>query len=233
MISVQDRLQVLMAVFTFLMAAGTFYLAFETRISRKRTEAQSKQVAFRAAIREIAENVANLHGWYPKLESKPSDSWLNQRLNFESLSHLMNLVAVHPQVWQRTIALIRNLKAAEIVLKSGLIQQNEELTKEYFYKIDIYLKQLARYLAAEMRLNGFPKEEASALIGNSLMRPDQWSYGDFILTPAAIAVNMEIQPIFPFSALPSEPTAPAFANCMLALLVQEAHALIADSLPKQ
>jgi hypothetical protein len=224
MISVQDWLQGIMAVFTLLMAVGTFYLAFETRSMRMYNETQDKHVAFRAAIRELAENVANLHAWYPKLESKPSESWLSQRFTFDSLSHLLNFVAVDPQVWQRTIALIRNLKAAEIILKSELIQQDQEKAKEFFYKIDIYLKQLARYVTVEMRLKGFPKEEASTLIGNNLMKPDQWSYGDSTL--------MEIQPIFPFSALPPEPTATAFGNCMLTQLVQEAHASNADSFPK-
>ncbi len=228
MISVQDWLQALMAFFTFLMAVGTFYLALETRALRKSADTQSKHIAFRAAIQEIAENVTNLHAWYPKLED-PSVSWLSQRLMFEKLSDLMNLVAFHPQVWQRTIALIRNLRSAEVVLKSGLIDQDLERAKEFFYRIDIYLKQLARYVATEMKLHGFSKE-ASALIGNSLMRPDQWSYGDSNLTPAAIAVNMENPPIFPFSALPPEPAEPAFANCMLAQLIQEAHTSMADSL---
>lgn len=221
-----------MSAFTFLMAIGTIYLAIETRISRMHIEAQSKHIAFRSAIQEITENVANLHGWNPISESNPSDSWRNQRLCFESLSFLMNLVVIHPQVWQRTIALIRNLRAAEVMLKTELIDKDKEQAKEFFYRIDIYLKQLACYVATEMKIHGFSKEEASALIENNLMRPARWSYGDSTLTPAAIVAIMEIQPISPFSALPSEPDDPVFADCTLARLVQEAHMSIGNSLPK-
>ena len=210
--------------FTFLMAVATVVLALETRATRLQSESLAKHAAFRQAISEIAEDIANLHGWYPLLEQRPTRQWLRETLKFESVRALSGIAVLHPDVWQRAIGIMRNLKSAELQLKTELVDNQPEMAKAVFYHIDIYLKQLARYLAVEMKRAGMPASEATALGSTSLLRPAPWGYGDAKLSPEAIAVGMESQPIAPFSALPQEPKDPDFALASLAQLINEAHA---------
>jgi hypothetical protein len=215
------------AIFTALLAAATFYLAIETRATRTSAQRQTNRAIFRSAFQEIAQNLSDLHGWYPQLEPNPSEYWRHQRLSFAAVSDLFTHVAVHPRIWERAIAIVRNLRAAETSLKEDIVARDLELSKTYFYRIDLYLKQLARYIAAEMATNGIPHVEVEGLLKSHLLSPARWPYGDVELPPATIAHGMEVQPLSPFSALPPEPEESAYAQASLAQLIAESNAALA------
>lgn len=215
------------AIFTAFLAAATFYLVIETRTSRTSAQLQTNRVAFRSAFQEIAQNLSDLHGWHPQLEPNPSEYWRNQRLSFTAVSDLFRHVAVHPRVWERSIGIVRNLRAAEISLKEDIVTRDLELSKTYFYRIDLYLKQLARYFGVEMVTNGIPHTEIEGLLKSHLLLPARWAYGDVKLPPGTIAHGMEVQPISPFSELSPEPEGSAYTHASLAQLIAESNAAVA------
>ena len=83
-----------LVVATLLLVSATVYLGLEARKIRKEEEGHRKEVAFRAAILELSNNIISLTPHNPTL-SKPNISW-DYPMKFPKLMDLMDLYGFIP-----------------------------------------------------------------------------------------------------------------------------------------
>ncbi len=216
-----------LAFFTFVLAIATVGLTWETWRGRKEQEQHRKEIAFRAALIEAANNIANFTRWNPILTYLPDKEWLNQSLSFAKLTEMLETVWVDPRLWERiTGGLLINLKRFEERIHSNLLSETAEervkieCSKRDYFLIDIYLKQLACYILSEMQRQGIKVPED--IQRTQIFWPLAWNYGGNDESPQMIAYTLECQLVPPFVSLPPEPEDAAFSDCRLELLISKA-----------
>lgn len=207
---------------TVFLALATIWLALEARKARLESSRKDKEVAFRAALTEMAHNIVAIETYNPRLgiRTHPAN-WIEQRLQFENLKYLLATTWLYPKLWERIQTIIVNLETREIHMKATVEGGTSSATDEY-YLLDLYLKQVARYLAAEMLRQKFESTELNQVAHSELYKPLPWVYGTRDQTSEGNAQLLETQVTPPFLKPSTEPTDKIFAGCRLATLIEEA-----------
>lgn len=227
---------VALAVVTFLLVLVTAWLVWETRNSRIQGEHQRKEIAFRAALVEIADNIASLNRWSPAL-GMYKGVWWNHPLKFPKLTELLETVWIHPDLWERirggTLPRIANIEdRLNVTLINSQTAENSTAwqndAEEMYHSLDLYLKQLARYVFCEMRRQGLNAPENTW--NTATFQPRPWLYGDSNLPSETVADLFETQLIPPLSP---EPNNAAFRDCRLQVLIGEARRALEVQPPMQ
>lgn len=215
------------AIATAALAAVTFWLVLEARMTRREAARRDREVAFRAALVELASNIQYLETWKPSLESSPPEEWLKKPLSFAAMKDLLARAWVPGVLWDRIMTLVVNLGSYQTVVTSQSsslrptpeYDPQRENVQELYYVIDLYLKQLACYLIAEMRRQrlGMPRGWARE---RSLFAPLDWRY-DVRFGSTALAVqNIELHFWPPFTPQAPEPNMRPYAQCKLERLIR-------------
>ena len=223
------KMDSLLGLFTFMLAIATVWLAYETWIGREEQVRQRKEIAFRAALIESANNIVSFTRWNPMLavNSPPDKEWLNQSLSFTRLNELLETVWVDPMLWERiTGGLLVNVKRFEDRIHVNLLDMSIEDrvkiegSKRDYFLIDLYLKQLACYVLAEMQRQRI--NIPAAIIRTQMFQPLAWAHGSIEEDPKTTAYTLEVQPLPPFVHFPLEPENVAFRDCRLEVLISKA-----------
>jgi hypothetical protein len=208
-------------------------------MARLQTRQHDQEIAFRAALMELAWNVQRLEAWEPLLQDTPPPKWLEEPLSLAALKDFLAHVWVPSELWNRVMGLMTNLNAYVEVITAqihglppdvstrGEYAAQRENIRNLYSVIDLYLKQLACYPIAEMRRQqvGMPQEWEHDRL---LFLPLGWRY-DVAFAPAAepsvaVAVhNIESGPVWPpFTPQSPEPKDPAYRECLLERLIERA-----------
>lgn len=222
------------AVFTGVLALATFRLVKEAKDSRVEQERQRKEIAFRAALMEVADYITSLNKWTPAF-GRPQRIWWEDPLKFSRLTGLLESVWIHPKLWERLSrgTLIR-IKELEGYLKDCISRPAEDYTKiqnevvRNCDNLDLYLKQLARYIFCEMRRQKLNAPED--VWNTATFQPRPGVYGDLLLSPETAAKLFESQHIPP---LQPELDDAAFHDCRLQILIGEARQALGAQPPLQ
>jgi hypothetical protein len=209
---------------------GTLTLAFATVLAvlqaraQTRADVRQKQVlAFRMALMELWDNVQHANAW-SNLQNRPSHRWSAAALTFTATRNLMTAVWFPSKLWYRITTVIRNIEAYATRVDDAVTKGDSDVqhAREWNRIIDLYLKQLACYLFAEMRRQRLDVP-ADWIARQPLCEPLAWTYGPAFPSPAAAAYNMEAGSVFPpHVPFADEPDDPVYADCMLAALITRA-----------
>lgn len=223
-----------LATATFLLAMATMWIAWESRTSRREAAQRDREVAFRAALVELATNIQGVEAWDPSLESTPPEKWLQTPLAFAAAKSLLAHVWVPAALWDRITTLVTNLAAYVEVVTAQIrgLPPDASTRGEYTaqrqnimnlrYLIDIYLKQLACYLFAEMQRQWLdvPSDWKDR---RPLFDLPAWDYGPEFKSAADAAQSVDRGPMWPpFTAQAPEPDDPAYCDCTLERLIERA-----------
>ncbi len=222
-----------LAVATTLLAVATTWMAAESRKARLDAARRDRELAFRAALVELTTNIQQVETWTPSLESTPPENW-HPLLSFTAMRDLLARVWIPGALWDRIMALMTNLQAYIEVITAqirvlppdassrGEYTPQRENIRDLYYFIDLYLKQLACYLVAEMRRQrlSIPKEWKE---GRPLFAPLIWRYDvGFASVPDAV-YSIESGHVWPpFTPQAPEPADPAYRSCTLERLIETA-----------
>jgi hypothetical protein len=224
------------AIATVILAAVTAWVALEARTARLKAVQRDREIVFRAALMELALNVQRLETWMPLLQDTPPTNWLDEPLPLTAMKDLLARVWVPSGLWNRIMALMTNFQAYVEVITAqirslppdaatrGEYFSQRENIRNLYYLIDLYLKQLACYLAAEMRRQrlGAPQEWDD---NRPLFAPLGWRYdvafgGKLV---AETAERIESGPAWPpFTPQAPEPDDSAYRECRLERLIERA-----------
>jgi hypothetical protein len=209
------------AIATFLLATATLFLACDSWRGRREQERQRKELAFRAALNELAGYIISFEQWEPKSNLR-ADIWWKYPLQFYKLIDLVGAVWIHSKLWERINGgVLLMIKVEEELLKDYMGRehpdQNFNAFTDTYYNLDLYLKQLIRYVYCEMQRQSLTVPKG--LWEAKVFQPLAWSYGDLSRTPEQIAITFEI---IPFLSLSREPDDSAFGKCRLATLIEQA-----------
>ncbi len=215
----------LLALFTAWLAWMTSLLVKETTHSRKAAEHHQKEIAFRAVLIELADNILSFERWKPTLNAMPDKEWKDHPLQFIHLYELFRTVWIHKQLLERSFAVVMNVKRLETALRELLFDRQElnQNAIDTYYVIDLYLKQLACYVICEAQRQGIDVPAESWVKNANIFQPSPWLYGDS--SSGIAARNLETQLIPP---LPPEPNEHAFQECALERLISQAHQRLQD-----
>lgn len=222
------------AIATILLAAGTFGVIWEARAARIEAARRTREVVFRATLVELATNIEVLESWDPLQQSDPPQGWPQAPLAFVAMKDLLAHVWLPGALWDRVTTLMTNLRAymevmlaqihslpADSATRGEYVPQRENI-KELYYIIDLYLKQLASYLIAEMARQhlDLPRDWRD---GRPLFAPLPWRYNTRFSSLTATAYVLETGPAWrPFTPQAPEPEDPAYAHCRLERLMKQA-----------
>lgn len=223
-----------LAIATVLLAVATTQMAWENRTARRETARRDREVEFHAALIEIAENIRHLKMWDPMQQSDPPGKWPGTPLTFVAMKSLLAHVWMPGLLWDRLTTVMTNLDAYIDVMiaqihglppdaasRGEYIPQRNNII-DLYYLIDLYLKQLACYLLAEMRRRRLdvPREWQG---GRPIFAPAGWRY-DAGHVSVAQAVNIiENRPAWrPLTLQAPEPEDSAYRECSLERLVTRA-----------
>jgi len=212
-----EPLSLLAVVFTGLMALATFWLASEAKKSRESTEKRAKELAFRSALVETAENLRGLRVWNPGLGSSPPHGWTSERLEFRQLRQLMASTWLHPQLWARFMAVIEYLLDKDLSLRQAAGAGNRQEVDRDYHVLDLHLQQVARSIVWELRHHGLKSFEAEHLLGVPPFDILAWSFE-----------NIEVGQLAHY-AIPPEPADRDFAPARLSTLTAEARKVAEDT----
>ncbi len=224
-----------LAFTTGLLALATAWVALESRKFRRETARRNDEIAFRAALVELATDIQAVEAWHPKLEPMiPPGKWLQAPLAFDATKRLLAHVWLPAALWDRLATTITNLQAyVEVVTaqtrglppdaatRGEYTPQRQNIT-ELRYRIELYLKQLIRYLLAEMQRQRLhvPSDWKA---GRALFDPPAWYYDPEFKSAADAAIAVDRGPMWPpFTAQAPEPDDPAYGDCGLELLIERA-----------
>lgn len=202
---------------TFGLASATFLLVLETRKTRKQAEKQRKELAFRAALVELEDNIINHRRWDPRLRGRPDAYWWNHPPQFTRLNELLGSVDIPPQLFAWMTVERGNIQIRDTWLRNELQQQpegqvNNDL-KNRFYWLDLYLVRLACYVVCEAKRQGFHKM-AEGMEQAGIFKPRPWVYGTSLDEAAATTAKL--------AGLP-DPNVSGCEQCRLAELIKLAH----------
>ncbi len=223
-----------LAIATFLLAMATMWIAWESRMSRREAAQRAREVAFRAALVELATNIEVVEAWDPSLESTPPEKWLQTPLVFAAAKNLLAHVWIPAALWDRITTLFTNLGAYVEVVTAQIhgLPPDAATHGEYTaqrqniinlrYRIDLYLKQMACYFLAEMQRQRLdvPSDWKDA---RTLFDLPAWDYGPEFESAAAAAQSVDRGPMWPpFTPQAPEPDDPAYGSCTLERLIERA-----------
>ena len=222
------------AIATALLAGATVWLVLDGRAARRETAQRDREVWFRAALIELAADIQLLEAWDTSLQPTAPEKWLQEPpLAFTALKDLLARVWVPGALWDRIISVTTHLQAYVVVITSQIRQLPpdaptrgeytgpQENIRRLYYDIDLYLKQLACYVIAEMRRQrlAVPKEwEAD----QSLFAPLSWRYDAGFKSMAQAVQVMEGHIFPPFRRQAAQPQDPAYRECDLERLMERA-----------
>lgn len=204
-----------------LVAVGSI---LQTQALRRNDIRRQDELAFRRALRELWGNVQHLGGW-SQLEERPSKRWEAAALTFTDTNNLLAAVWIPLKLWYRIQSMLWNIKAYAIRVDDAVAKggANElRWARDGWYIADLYLKQLVRYLFAEMRRRriGMPVDWRAS---QPLCEPLAHYYAPADDSPAKAAYNLEhaltVPPHVPWA---DEPDDPAYAECRLETLIARA-----------
>jgi hypothetical protein len=180
-------------------------------------------VAFRTALTELWDNVQHIGQW-SHLQDRPSTRWSAAALTFAATKNLLAVVWVPSKLWYRITTVIRNIEAYATRVDDAVTKGDSDVqaAREWNRIIDLYLRQLARYLFAEMRRQGLevPDDWKER---QPLCEPLPWIYDPRAPSPTAAAHNMEAGSVFPpHVPFAPEPDDPVYAECNLETLIARA-----------
>lgn len=144
-------------------------------------------------------------------------------MTFTATKNLLVVVWVPSKLWYRITTVIRNVEAYATRVDDAVTKgdSNVQDAREWNRIIDLYLKQLACYLFAEMRRQGLDVPDNRT--DQFLCEPLAWVYGPASPSPAAAANNMESGSVFPpHVPFAAEPDDPVYAECTLEALITRA-----------
>jgi hypothetical protein len=198
------------------------------------TARRDREVAFRAALVEFATNIQDVEAWDPLLQQIPQEKWLETPLAFAAAKNLLAHVWIPAALWDRIMTQVTNLQAyVEVVTAQARGLPPDAMTRgEYFpqienvknlrFLIDLYLKQLACYLLAEMQRQSLdvPSDWKAR---RPLFDPAAWDYGPEFGSAADAAWKVDQGPMWPpFTPQAPEPDDPAYRGCALERLIERA-----------
>jgi len=216
------------AIGTLSLALATVFAVLQARAQRRDQVRQRQVLAFRTALLELWDNVQQISGW-SHLQDRPSQRWRAAAVTFTATKNLLGAVWVPSKLWYRITTVIRNVEAYATRVDDAVTKGDSDVraAREWNRIIDLYLKQLARYLFAEMRRQEFDVPENWT--AQPLCEPLAWVYGPASPSPAAAASNMESGSIFPpHVPFAAEPDDPAFDECTLEALITRARERVAQ-----
>jgi len=223
-----------LAIATVLLAGATTWMVWEARIARFEMARRESEVAFRAALVEIATNVQRLEAWDPSLQPTAPENWPQTPLAFGAMKDLLARVWIPGALWDRIMALMTNLQAYVEVITAqirglppdasmrGEYTAQRENIRNLYYLVDLYLKQLACYLTAEMRRQRLvvPKKWQD---DRPLFAPLSWRYDAGFASVAQAVQSIESGHVWPpFTPQAPEPDDPAYRDCALERLMERA-----------
>jgi len=223
-----------LAFATFLLAGATMWLVLEARAARRETTRHNREVAFRAALVELATNVQLLESWRPDLQSTVPADWLRTPLTFSAMRDLLARVWVPGGLWDRVMTTIVNLSAYIQTMEAVRQQLPSDASgradytnlwehlRNLYYHTDLYLKQLACYVLAEMQRQRLdvPREWQAR---RPLFDPLPWYYvAGFESATAAAQITDQGHMWPPYTAQTPEPDDPAYRDCALERLMEKA-----------
>jgi hypothetical protein len=211
------------ALFAAFTAFATLQLANESQKQREGQEQQRKELAFRAAIMELANNVEDFSNWRPVYPTSwRDDIWWKYPMQFPHLIELMEVVWLPPKLWERifwrSLRVIQSLeeKMKYVTQEGSKIQGSREIYFRGYYILVLYLKQLIRYIVCEMQQENLTLPEG--IWETVPLRALPWSYDDLAPSPADAARSLEYND---FASSPPEVDNPAFSRCRLETLIDE------------
>ena len=143
------------AIGTLSLALATVLAIFQARAHRRDEVRHRDVIAFRTALMELWDNVQHIGEW-SQLQERPSKRWSAAALTFTATQNLLVAVWVPSKLWYRIKTVIRNIEAYATRVDDAVTKGDPHVrsAREWTYIIDLYLRQLARYLFAEMRRQG-------------------------------------------------------------------------------
>lgn len=223
-----------LATATVVLAFATVWLALEGRTARIESTRRNRVLVFRAALLELASNIQTLETWDPAQQQDAPPTWPEKSLAFESMRNLLAQVWLPGSLWDRIMTLVTNLRAYMDVVTAQIrgLPPDAASRGEYtpqrnnirvlYYLVDLYLKQLACYLIAEMRRQGLvlPKDWRN---GRPIFTPASWRYDAGFESVAQAVFSIESGHVWrPFTLQAPEPNDPAYRNCRLERLIEQA-----------
>lgn len=217
-----------LTLFTAFMALATVLLVWDARKGRAEQERQRKEVAFRAAILEVTAYIVSLHE-HNIVAGARFDVWWKHPFEFPRLDALLESVWIDIGLWERlTGGLIGWIKNREASLYDLIAVQNrwdQNLVSGIYYPLDLYLKQLNRYLFCEMQRQNL--RAPTGLWETKTFTPLPWTYGDLNQSPAVAAAGYVPHP--GLIILPAEPQNAAFDECRFERLIALAREALAQN----
>lgn len=212
------------ALFAAFTAFATIQLAIESQKQREEQEQQRKKLAFQAAIVEMATYIGNFNKWHPTNNSDfwTNDIWWMYPMRFNRVTELMETVQFHPKLWERIVGgSLMTIQWLENHLNDFMENRKRNVAgkipiSEYFL-LDLYLKQLARYIVCEMQRQNQPVPKG--VRETKFFRPLAWNYVGLPDSPKEAAQIIESKFMPP--GLP-EIDVPSFHECRLEVLIDEA-----------
>jgi hypothetical protein len=223
-----------LAAATFGLAFVTLLLVLETREGRMQGEQQRKELAFRAALVELADNILNYRRWDPSgliMQVDPDPYWWDHPLQFTQLNKLLSSVDIAPQLFAWITGERGNIQVRERQLRADLKERkvselsnekkNELMEKAYW--LDLYLVRLACYVVCEAKRQGF-HTMAEGIEKTGVFRPMPWSYSRPDETPLTTAKLAEVaEAWWPAMSKLLESDIPGCDQCKLEKLIQLAN----------
>ncbi len=215
------------AIGTLSLAIATVAAVLQARAQWRDEMRQRQVLAFRMALMELWDNVQHINKW-SHLQERPSQRWSAAALTFTATKNLLVAVWVPSKLWYRITTVIRNVEAYATRVDDAVTKGDNDVrsAREWNRIIDLYLKQLARYLFAEMGRRGLDVPDDWK--AQPLCEPLAWNYEPGFSSPAAAAHNMESGSVFPpHVPFAPEPDDPVYAECTLETLItcaRERHA---------
>lgn len=224
-----------LATATFGLAFVTFLLVLETIETRVQAETRRKELAFRAALVELADNILNYRRWNPQMlltQKDPDPYWWDHPLQFTRLNELLGSVDVAPQLFTWITGERGNIQAREGQLRTDLKERRaselstEEKNRlmEEAHWLDLYLVRLACYVVCETKRQGFYKM-ADSMEQAGTFKPSPWGYGSSPDEPpgTTAALSRVVELLWPAMSKLPEPDIPGCEQCKLEKLIQLAH----------
>lgn len=216
------------AIGTLSLAVATVLAILQARAQRRDEVRQRHVLAFRIALMELWANVQHIGEW-SSLEGRPSKRWSAAALTFIATRNLLVAVWVPSKLWYRITTVIRNIEVYATRVDDAVTKGDGDVqnAREWNRTIDLYLKQVACYLFAEMRRQGLDIPD-DWKAHQPLCEPLAWIYEPASPSPAAAAHNMEAGSVFPpHVPFATEPDDPVYAECRREALIiraRERHA---------
>jgi hypothetical protein len=211
------------AIGTLALALVTVYAVLQARAQSHDEARQRHVLAFRMALMEVWKNLQHVAEW-SHLQERPTKGWTAADLSFTAIKNVLVAVWEPSKLWYRITSVIRNIEAYAIRIDDAVGRGGDSdvrPAREWNRYIDLYFRQLARYLYAEMQRQGL--DVPTAWNREPLCEPLAWPYCPDFPSVDAAARNMESGGVFPpHVPFAAEPDDPAYSECRLAMLIARA-----------